>query len=75
MAIGKRDCERIARELRDVRPEDNDAQWYGWWLGVTATANALHDRMGLDVNGNRRFHRDRFMDAAGARGRPAQITL
>lgn len=71
MTVTRKALERMARELRDVRPNP-DAQfvadrmaYLSWRECVIALSNALNDHMGLNVNGNRRFNRERFYAAAG----------
>lgn len=68
--LTKRALDRIAAELRDVRPDPNleptnvnGALYSGWLLAVEAVADAAFLEMGLDINGNRRFKTDRFMRA------------
>ena len=70
MTTTRRDLDRIARSLRDSRPEQApgrrwSSRYAGWIRAVDAVADALHDTTGLNINGNRRFDRDRFMAAVG----------
>jgi len=67
MAMTRKDYELIAHEIRtsvDQHAEDDDI------MGVIAglahrLAGRLSDEGGLDINGNRRFKRDKFLDACG----------
>lgn len=62
----KRDLDRLAAELLEVKPpEERMAELNGWAKAVVAVANAAHATMGLTLTGNRRFQRDRFYASAG----------
>jgi hypothetical protein len=64
MTMTRRDYRLIAAAIRSsidgqFEPKIDDV--------VDAIADALEDAGGLDANGNRRFDRDRFLEAAGVR--------
>ncbi len=76
--IYKRELEAIALNLRyshasrptDPRSGREQRAWdTGFRAAVDAIADALHLEMGLDRNGNRRFRRERFLEAAGVETR------
>ena len=61
----RKDYRLLAAALRDTRdtlPADNLGPWR---LTVVAIADALSADSGYDLNGNRRFDRERFYAAAG----------
>lgn len=61
----RKDFEALARALRDATYGMEASERDGWRLTVIAVANACHVRGGFDVNGNRKFDRERFYAAAG----------
>lgn len=75
--IYKADCERFAMELADVLENaptgGTDRERQAWRNGfeeaVDAVGWTLHQRMGLNVNGNRRFNWGRFLKAVGVEDR------
>lgn len=71
MTTTRKDLYRIADALAETRPLDDvrvesglDQQWLN---DIAAVADALNVTSGLNTNGNRRFDRDRFYEACGAK--------
>lgn len=75
MATTRRDTDRIAAELGHLgrgaptggTARERTAWRNGFVEAAGVVADALYATSGLNVNGNRRFDRDRFLDLAGAR--------
>jgi hypothetical protein len=72
--VTRKDYVRLAAALQSAQPySDNSGvlrhKCEAWKLTVLAVADALADDSGYDLNGNRRFDRERFLKAAGFEGR------
>lgn len=73
MTFKRQHCELIAADLRAALERCDDAptkvkreaERRGVYSCINRIASTLHETMGLDNNGNRRFNRDRFMVACG----------
>ena len=67
----RKDYVAIAKALADQEPGRRDSDgaqtsaYDQWSTDVLAIASALADLSGYDLNGNRRFDRDRFLAAVG----------